>query len=214
MAELSRQIGQVDGGPPQGERPEGPLQSVFDRGSQPITQTDFIPAGHLSKRWTFLMFPTDNDSPHPWYRRTLALATLVAVTIISGGFVAGLKAGKIFNTFPMMGEYWAPPGMFAIEPWWRNFFDNIATVQFDHRILALTTFVSIIVYWLYSRKADLPARVAKGVNALLHTAVLQVALGIATLLLVVPVSLAAMHQAVAMLLFTIAVYLCHGLRRA
>ena len=161
-----------------------------------------------------LLFPTANDSPHPWYRRTLALATLVAVTIISGGFVAGLKAGKIFNTFPMMGEYWAPPGMFAIEPWWRNFFDNVATVQFDHRILALTTFVSIIVYWVCSRKADLPARVAKGVNALLHTAVLQVALGIATLLLVVPVSLAAMHQAVAMLLFTVAVYLCHGLKRA
>jgi cytochrome c oxidase assembly protein subunit 15 len=56
--------------------------------------------------------------------------------------------------------------------------------------------------------------VAKGVNALLHTAVLQVALGIATLLLVVPVSLAAIHQAVAMLLFSVALYLCHGLRRA
>ena len=161
-----------------------------------------------------LKFPTDNDLPHPWYRRTLALATLVTVTVISGGFVAGLNAGRIYNTFPMMGEYWAPPGMFAIEPWWRNLFDNMATVQFDHRILALTTFVLIIVYWVYSRKADLPARVANGVNALLHTAVLQVALGIATLLLVVPVSLAAMHQAVAMLLFTVALYLCHGLRRA
>ena len=161
-----------------------------------------------------LKFPTDSVTPHPWYRRTLALTALVAVTVISGGFVAGLKAGKIYNTFPMMGEYWAPPGMFAIDPWWRNFFDNMATVQFDHRILALTTFVSIIVYWVCSRKTDLPARIAKGVNALLHTAVLQVALGIATLLLVVPVSLAAMHQAVAMLLFTVALYLCHGLRRA
>jgi cytochrome c oxidase assembly protein subunit 15 len=90
----------------------------------------------------------------------------------------------------------------------------MATVQFDHRILAITTLVLIIVYWVQIRKTDLPMRVGKGVNALLHTAVLQVALGIATLLLVVPISLAAIHQAVAMLLFTVALFLCHGLRRA
>ncbi len=161
-----------------------------------------------------LIFPTDSETPpHPWYRKTLALATLITVTVISGGFVAGLKAGKIYNTFPMMGEYWAPPGMFALEPWWRNFFDNMATVQFNHRILAISTVVLIIVYWTQIRKTELPARVAKGVNALLHTTVLQVVLGIATLLLVVPVFLAATHQAVAMLLFTVALYLCHGLRR-
>ncbi|MCH8071877.1 MAG: COX15/CtaA family protein [Proteobacteria bacterium] len=160
-----------------------------------------------------LIFSSARQTPHPWYRKTLALATLIMVTVISGGFVAGLKAGKIYNTFPMMGEYWAPPGMFAIEPWWRNFFDNMATVQFEHRILAIATFVLIIVYRVQIRKTDLPARLATGVNALLHTAVLQVALGIATLLLVVPVSLAAIHQAVAMLLFTVALYLCHGLRR-
>jgi cytochrome c oxidase assembly protein subunit 15 len=161
-----------------------------------------------------LIFPTDSDTPHPWYRKTLALSTLITVTVISGGFVAGLKAGKIYNTFPMMGDYWAPPGMFALEPWWRNFFDNMATVQFDHRLLAIATFVLIIAYWVQIRQSDLPARVSPGVNALLHTAVLQVALGIATLLLIVPVALAAAHQAIAMLLFTVALYLCHGLRRA
>ncbi len=160
-----------------------------------------------------LLFPPQGDSPHPWYRKTLALATLITVAVISGGFVAGLKAGNIYNTFPMMGDYWAPPGMFALEPWWRNFFDNMATVQFDHRILAIATLVLIVVYLIQIRKTELPARVAKGVNALLHTAVLQVVLGIATLLLVVPVLLAASHQAVAMLLFTVALYLCHGLRR-
>jgi cytochrome c oxidase assembly protein subunit 15 len=160
-----------------------------------------------------LIYPTDSSTPHPWYKKTLALTTLITVTVLSGGFVAGLKAGKIYNTFPMMGEYWAPPGMFALEPWWRNFFDNMATVQFDHRVLAIVTLVLIIVYWAKILKTDLPARVGKGVHALLHTAVLQVALGIATLLLIVPISLAAIHQAVAMLLFTVALYLCHGLRR-
>jgi cytochrome c oxidase assembly protein subunit 15 len=113
-----------------------------------------------------------------------------------------------------MGDYWVPPGLLALEPWWRNLFDNIATVQFDHRILAITTFILIIVFWAKFPKADLPARLRKGINALLHTATLQVALGITTLLLVVPIPLAATHQAVAMLLFTVALYLCHGLRRA
>lgn len=160
-----------------------------------------------------LIYPASGDRPHPWYRKTLSLAVLVTVTVMSGGFVAGLKAGKIYNTFPMMGDYWVPPGMFALEPWWRNFFDNMATVQFDHRLLAITTFFVIIVYWSRARSAEIPARIRKGVNALLHTAVLQVAVGITTLLLVVPVPLAALHQAVAMLLFTVAMYLCHGMRR-
>jgi len=160
-----------------------------------------------------LLFPSDSNERHPWYGKTLALTVLVTVTIISGGFVAGLKAGKIFNTFPMMGEYWVPPGLMAIDPWWKNLFDNIATVQFDHRILAITTFALIVTYWIRFPKTSLAPRVRKGVNALLHTVILQVALGITTLLLVVPSPLAAAHQAVALLLFTVALYLCHGLRR-
>jgi cytochrome c oxidase assembly protein subunit 15 len=160
-----------------------------------------------------LLFPNHSNESHPWHGKTLALTTLITVTVISGGFVAGLKAGKVFNTFPMMGEYWVPPGVMAMDPWWVNFFENIATVQFDHRILAITTFVLIVTYWIRIPKSDLPARVRKGVNAMLHTATLQVALGIATLLYVVPIPLASTHQGVAMLLFTIGLYLCHGLRR-
>jgi cytochrome c oxidase assembly protein subunit 15 len=159
-----------------------------------------------------LLFPSQSTDRHPWYGRTLALTWLIVVTVISGGFVAGLKAGKIYNTFPKMGEYWLPPDIFALEPAWRNFFDNMATVQFDHRILAISTFALIITYWTGLRKANLPVRMRRGVNALLHTAVLQVALGISTLLLVVPTPLAASHQAVAMLLFTVALYLCQGFR--
>jgi len=161
-----------------------------------------------------LLFPrAENATKHPWYAKTLGLFVLVTVTVISGGFVAGLKAGKIYNTFPMMGDYWFPPGLFGLEPIWRNFFDNMTTVQFDHRWLAITTFVLVVVYWFRARKAEMPARVRPAVNALLHTAVLQVALGITTLLMAVPVILGATHQAVAMLLFTVALYLVHALRR-
>jgi len=160
-----------------------------------------------------LLFPTNGNNKHSWYGKSLALTILTAVTIISGGFVAGLKAGKIYNTFPMMGDYWVPPGTMALEPIWRNFFDNMTTVQFDHRILAITTLFVVIGFWLKARKSDLPARSRPAVNALLHTAVLQVALGIATLVLSVPVILGATHQGVAMLLFTVSLYILHSLRR-
>ena len=159
-----------------------------------------------------LLYPANGDSQHAWYGRTLGLTTLASVTIVSGGFVAGLKAGKIYNTFPMMGDYWIPPGTLALEPWWRNFFDNMTTVQLDHRVLAITTFVAIVIFWFKARSVDLPARTKPAVNALLHTAILQVALGIATLIMAVPVLLGAMHQAVAMLLFTVMLYVLHSLR--
>ncbi|MFQ5982603.1 MAG: COX15/CtaA family protein [Woeseiaceae bacterium] len=159
-----------------------------------------------------LLYPSQATGKHSSYGKTLALTGLITVTIISGGFVAGLKAGKIYNTFPKMGEYWIPPDFMALEPAWRNFFDNMATVQFDHRVLAITTFLAVVVYWAKLRHEELPKRIRKGVNALLHTAALQVVLGITTLLMVVPIALAAAHQAVAMLLFTVALFLCHGLR--
>jgi cytochrome c oxidase assembly protein subunit 15 len=160
-----------------------------------------------------LLFPATGETRHPWYRKSLALTFLTSVTIVSGGFVAGLKAGKIYNTFPMMGDYWVPPGTMALEPFWRNFFDNMTTVQFDHRILAITTLIAAVIFWLKARQADLPARSRPAVNALLHTAVLQVALGITTLLMSVPVILGATHQGVAMLLFTVSLYILHSLRR-
>jgi len=160
-----------------------------------------------------LLFPQAGNSRHPWYRRTLLLTCLISITIISGGFVAGLKAGEIYNTFPMMGNAWIPPGLTALEPFWRNLTDNLTTVQFDHRVLAITTFIVIVFYWVRARKIELPPRASVGSNALLHTAVLQVVLGISTLLLSVPTFLAAAHQAVAMLLFTVALFVVHSLRK-
>lgn len=159
-----------------------------------------------------LLFPKDQGSRHPWFGKSLALTGLISVTVISGGFVAGLKAGKIYNTFPMMGDYWLPPGLMALEPAWRNFTENLTTVQFDHRLLAITTLVLVVVAWVRMRNADLPARAQPAAHALLHTTALQVALGIATLLFAVPIILGAAHQGVAILLFTVSLYLTHSLR--
>ncbi len=159
-----------------------------------------------------LLFPERlNDSPG-WFKWSLALTALISTTIFSGGFVAGLKAGKIYNTFPKMGEDWVPDGVLAMQPVWRNFFDNPVTVQLDHRILAIATLVAIIYFYTVARKVELPRRATIGVKALLHTAFLQVALGITTLVMAVPIFLGAVHQAVAMLLFTASLFVLHSLR--
>ena len=159
-----------------------------------------------------LLFPGSDDGRHPWFTRALALASLISVTIVSGGFVAGLKAGKIYNTFPMMGENWLPPGLWVLDPPWRNLFDNATTAQFDHRVIAMTTFLLIVVFWIRTRNVELPDRARRAATVMLHIAVLQVVLGVTTLLLAVPVTLAASHQAVAMLLFTAALFIVHSLR--
>ena len=160
-----------------------------------------------------LLFPATVSRKHPWFRRSLALTSLICIVIVSGGFVAGLKAGKIYNTFPKMGDYWLPPGTFALEPVWRNFVENMTTVQLNHRILAISTLIAVILFWVSARKADLPDRTRPAVNALLHTATLQVILGISTLMMAVPVFLGATHQGVALLLFTVSLYVLHSLRR-
>lgn len=160
-----------------------------------------------------LLFPEQGAKRHPWFGRTVALTVLISLTIVSGGFVAGLKAGEIYNTFPKMGPYWIPPALGALDPLWRNLTENLTTVQFNHRILAITTFALVAAYWWRARKTGLGERARSAANALLHTAILQVVLGISTLLLSVPTVLAATHQGVAVLLFTVALYLVHSLRK-
>ena len=142
-------------------------------------------------------------------RATTLLSGLVFITILSGGFVAGLKAGYAYNTFPLMDGHWIPEVIFMQTPLWRNFFENIATVQFDHRLLATLVFFSVIALWLAARRHSLSAAVKTGLHLMLAAVVLQVGLGISTLLLHVPVSLAATHQAGALLLLTIALYTHH-----
>lgn len=144
---------------------------------------------------------------------SLAITILVFVTVLAGGFVAGLKAGFIYNTFPLMGDRWIPEGVLALEPAWRNFFDNAVTVQFDHRLLATLVFVAILSFWLIARRATLPDHARVGIHLLLAAMVLQITLGISTLVLEVPVPLAATHQAGALILFTTALFVSHALWR-
>ncbi len=145
-------------------------------------------------------------------RWSLALAALIFVAILSGGLVAGIRAGSAYHTFPLMNGHLLPPESFLIEPWYLNFFSNMAMVQFDHRLLAWLLAILAPWFWLKSRRIALPARARLAVNLLPLLLLLQIALGIATLLLRVPLPLAAAHQAGALLVFTAAVLAAHALR--
>ncbi|NQU61286.1 MAG: COX15/CtaA family protein [Rhodospirillales bacterium] len=141
-----------------------------------------------------------------------ALLGLVCLTALSGAFVAGLDAGFTYNTFPLMDGKLVPDGLLDLSPAYLNFFENIATVQFDHRILAIGTVLAVVFYWLRCRAQALTDRQRRAVNVLAMVACVQVALGISTLLLVVPVPLAAMHQAIAVIMFCVAVWMVYEFR--
>lgn len=142
-----------------------------------------------------------------WWFTGLAL-----VTTIAGAFVAGLRAGRVFNTFPLMGGRIVPPGYGAFSPWWRNLFENPGAVQFDHRLLAIVTVMTIVVLWRRARHQALSPIIRRILGWVAFAGVLQLALGIATVLLRVPVALGVAHQGMAVLLVTGGLLLLHALR--
>ena len=139
-------------------------------------------------------------------RLTQAALALVALTILAGGFVAGTHAGLIDNTYPLMENHLVPPSWVL-----GGVFSDPATVQFDHRVLAtLALLTSLAAAAWASRVRALHGRAA----AVGLAVMMQYALGVTTLLLVVPVPLAATHQAMAVLVLTALLVLLHGLRPA
>lgn len=144
-------------------------------------------------------------------RSAFGLVCLTFITAMSGGLVAGLDAGLIYNEFPYMGLGLTPPKseLFSTfysrradhaDLWWRNMLENPSTVQLDHRILATTTFAAVMALWAYSRffpkvRRVLPKSARSGIRGVVHLVWMQVILGISTLIYMVPIPLAAAHQA-------------------
>ncbi|ORZ33926.1 cytochrome oxidase assembly protein-domain-containing protein [Catenaria anguillulae PL171] len=172
------------------------------------------------------------------------VAGLVFLTALSGAFVAGLDAGLVYNTWPMMGDRFVPPaqelfrsihktsinGNAVMDPIdltekvtlkslfenqrWKNIFENPVTVQTDHRLLAYTTFAGITTLWLKARRLPLPRPVHIAAHGVLGVALAQVTLGITTLLYFVPIELAAAHQGGSLALLTSALWLMHKIKHA
>eukprot|EP00126_Sphaerothecum_destruens_P011117 Sdes_comp20860_c0_seq1m17705 len=141
------------------------------------------------------------------------LSKFVFFTAISGALVAGLDAGLVYNSFPKMADRWIPQDIFSISPLWKNFLENPTTVQFDHRILGLSTVALITAFWFYSKRLSLPKSARIALNTTLGVCYLQATLGISTLLYFVPVHLAASHQAGSLTLLTCILWLAHELKK-
>ena len=155
---------------------------------------------------------------------SLLLTALIFTTAMSGALVAGLDAGLIYNEFPYMGLGLTPPKSELLDPFyshtpsphpdllWRNMLENPSFVQLDHRVLATTTFSAVIAFWAYGRfnsqlRNALPAAAKRGVHGLVGFVCLQAALGISTLIYLVPLPLASAHQAGALALLSMAIIL-------
>jgi cytochrome c oxidase assembly protein subunit 15 len=139
-------------------------------------------------------------------RTSLALSVLVFFMILSGGLVAGLDAGFAYNTFPLMDGRLFPSGLYNLQPAWLSIFEDITTVQFNHRIFAYCLIVLIVGFAVFSFIRGITGKKRLAVILFLVALILQVLLGIITLLLVVPVSLAAAHQAGAIVLLTASLF--------
>jgi cytochrome c oxidase assembly protein subunit 15 len=144
-----------------------------------------------------------------------AARTLVALAFIQialGGLVAGHDAGLTYNTWPLMDGRFIPKGLGMLQPWWLNVFDNITAIQFNHRIAAYVLAAAILAYAVAMRRADPLARN----RALLLSALVlaQIVVGVLTLVAVVPLNLALIHQATALILLVVLVWNATALGRA
>jgi cytochrome c oxidase assembly protein subunit 15 len=142
------------------------------------------------------------------------LAILVGYMVVTGGLVAGIRAGKAYNTFPLMNGHLLPPESFILDPWYLNFFNNMALVQFDHRLGAWLLAFLLPWFWWKIRSAAVSSTARLVATLLLVVLFVQIGLGIATLLLAVPVGLGAAHQGGAMVVLGLLLWLNHELRLA
>lgn len=132
------------------------------------------------------------------------ILALILIQILFGAFTAGLKAGYAYNTFPTMNGEWIPAGLLNLEPSWMNFFDNGITIQFIHRILGSLLVIGILCGLVNSKKNN--PEISKYFYLLFFIVVIQFSLGVLTLLYHVPVTIAVLHQGVAVVLLLTSVY--------
>lgn len=160
----------------------------------------WVAADLLAQRWGADQGAAIPPSPLPAF----GILALIFITILAGAFVAGTDAGYAYNTFPTMDGEWLPAALFPLRPLYLNFFEDITTVQFTHRLLATLT-LGLVLGWCW-RLRRAPAGVRAGAAAVSALVVVQYGLGVLTLVLVMPLALAALHQAGALALWTAAVW--------
>lgn len=150
-------------------------------------------------------YKIENNSNKTWRKLLLILSVICVIQIVYGAFVAGLKAGLMYNTFPMMGQHWITPDlkMYWQLKGWMSLLENAAWVQFIHRIIGISLFTFTLILFFYFLKQPLLQEQRKSVNLFLFGVIIQVILGICTLIFFVPITLGVIHQLGAIILLLI-----------
>ncbi len=146
---------------------------------------------------------------YPINRYLKVLLLLVIVQIVWGAYVAGLNAGKIYNSWPKMGEDWVADSVVAMKPLWINFVEGMAGVQFIHRYLAYAVVALILFIFYKGKRSELIMGQTASLNILLSAVILQFVLGVFTLIHAVPIGLGLLHQLGAFLLLGSVVFAMH-----
>ena len=162
-----------------------------------------------------LLYPlTPNKNPLNKLAKKLSygITCLIFIQIIYGGFMAGLKAGLFYPTFPKIKGQWIPDGLWVMDPIWINLCENITTVQFIHRSLGILLALLIPYFWFNSKKLVMHNSTKVALHVMFVVILIQVTLGILTLLYGVPILLASLHQVFAILLLTSSIYINYQMK--
>lgn len=156
-----------------------------------------------------LIYPKNRNRQKKMAPWLWSLLILLIVQIIYGAFVAGLNAGKIFTTWPKMGDSWIAESVTAMQPLYHNFIEGLAGVQFIHRYMAYLVVFMVLMVYFKARDMFLNSRQKKGLNFLIIMVAIQFLIGVLTLVYAVPVVLGILHQLGAFFLLGGVVYCLH-----
>lgn len=169
--------------------------------------------------WTaFGLVLTARVQPVELQRFSIGLSGLIYVMILSGGLVAGTHAGNAYSTWPLMGDSFVPAGLYAMTPAWLSAFEDITTIQFNHRMFAYLIVALVVAFAIRAFRFGIVGHLKGGIFCLIVLLGMQVTLGISTLIFYVPIPIAAAHQIGAVALLTASLFISHclsnGLRQS
>jgi len=162
--------------------------------------------------WTALsLINKTTNQPSGLGRLACILSGLIFLMILSGGLVAGTRAGYAYSTWPLMGDSFIPAGLYSMSPVWLSAFEDITTIQFNHRIFAYIIAALVVGFSLVALRKNISTSARNGIYIMLFLLLVQITLGISTLIFHVPVAIAAAHQIGAVALLTATLFVSHSL---
>ena len=162
--------------------------------------------------WTALeLINKTSGQPPKLGKAAISLSALIFLMTLTGGLVAGTKAGYAYSTWPLMGDTFVPAGLYQMSPAWLSAFENITTIQFNHRMFAYLIAILMVGFSVVALRSNISCKVRMGIYSMLALLVVQITLGITTILFHVPVATAAAHQVGAVALLTATLFVSHSL---